>query len=772
MNTRKATAAAEMGQGVAGDAATDRVARLIAHLDRKHAERGRELDAEADGIRSELCAFERDLKASLRWRALRPVLSEARRQLRLLGLAIPVPLFLGFAVAVWFLAGRWIGDPNLTVGIAAVATVASWIALQRYRMQGVRDRIQTKLMRYLGRDDNDEFPFRFELMLNRTGEAPIVGEVGFSNIDEPVPGGPAVLLCDRGGNAIVWATQGAGGWRIQAVDGRPRVPSGRPVGPQFDALLARNKVLRDKLLAGAAVRAATPANILRKDAITARWSEIALPPDIRETLLEALVHFAYGDASAPRGILLKGPPGTGKSMVAQAFADCVEASVFKCSVAELKGRHIGESANNVRELWAKARAQAPAVVFIDECEGAFPARGSDQGDSFTNEVVQTFLTEWDGIGGESRVLVIGATNRSELLDDAVLSRFTDVIELLPPGGEDRRELVLAVARGLQLGPAFPEAAIQLFAGMSGREVRNALRHAMRLAAPGEPTIEHFREAAARMRGKNATRTDDEARWERLVFPDALIRELKLTAQMVREAETLQQKGIPVPRALLLYGPPGTGKTQIARTLANEAGIGFIARSTTELKGQYLGQAASRIAQSFEAARANSPSILFIDEIDALTSARGAEQSDALQAEALTQLLQEMDGVRARPGFVFGMAATNRLDAMDAAVRSRFAKQIEIGLPDEAGRAALLRALLAGRPVAEDLDLAALAAQTEGCSGRDLSERVAAAFQRAVSRTLEAGAAAGDTVLSAIDLWPAQGAVPPLETSLPACAAQA
>lgn len=751
MNARSAGAAAEPGAGVAGDSAmTDRVARLIAHLDQAHAARARALEAEAAGVRAELQAFEHDLKASLRWRALRPMLSETRRQLRLMDLGIPVSFFLGFAVVVWVLAGLWTEEPAVAFGVAAVVTLGSWVARQRYRMQGVRDRLEAKLMYYAGRDDSQEFPFRFELMLASAGAAPGLGETCFSNIDEPVPESPAVLLCDRAGNNIAWITQGAAGWRIQVVGGLPREPAGRPVDSQFDVLVDRAEVLRGKLARSDAARAVAQGSILRRDILAARWGDIALPADTRDALIEALGHFAYGGAGAPRGILLKGPPGTGKSLVAQAFGDCLDAALFKCSVAALKGRHIGESANNVRELWREARERAPAIIFIDECEGAFPARGSAQGDTFTNEIVQTFLTEWDGIGGESRILVIGATNRPELLDDAVLSRFTDVAELLPPQGEGRRELVLAVARGLQLGAAIPDAAIALFAGMSGREVRNALRHATRLAAPAAPALEHFREATAKGRSKTATRTDATASWERLVLPDAIKRELKVITRMVREAEALQQKGIPVPRALLLYGPPGTGKTQIARTLANEAGVGFIARSTAELKGQYLGQAASRIAQSFETARANSPAILFIDEIDALTTARGAEQADVLQAEALTQLLQEMDGIRAQPGFVFVMAATNRLDEIDAAVRSRFQKQIEIGLPDEAARLALLRALLAGRPVAPDLDLEALAAGTEGCSGRDLAELVAAAFQRAVTRALDDGAAASDTVLQSTD----------------------
>lgn len=766
MNARNAIATTEIPPLPVGTALVDQIDRLIAHLDGEHARRDQALDIAYEGIATELRAIERELAATLRWGALRPALTALRRKLRLAALEVPAAVLLGFALVLWLFSWEWLGSTGVALVIAIAATFGGAVALRRYRLHGVRERLNAKLMRYVGRNDGEAFPFQFELLFDYPDALPGLGEMTFVNIDEPVAGSHAILLCDRQAANVAWITRGTNGWRLQVDSGMPLVPAGMPVGDRFDALVARAQALREKVLQRDAARAATQASCLRKDVLVERWADIVLPEDTKAALMTALVHFAYGDAAAPRGILLEGPPGTGKSLVAQVFADSVDAAFFKCSVAELKGRHIGESASNVRALWAQARERAPAIIFIDECEGSFPARGSDQGDTFTNEVVQTFLTEWDGIGGESHVLVIGATNRPALLDDAIVSRFTDVIELLPPSAEGRHELVRAVARAVNLPSLPPEDAIPLFAGMSGREVRNALQHAMRLAAPATPTITHFRDATAKTRGKTATRTDEDARWERLVLPEAIIREFKVMTRMVREAEALRQKGIPVPRALLLYGPPGTGKTQIARTFANESGVGFIARSTAELKGQYLGQAASRIAQSFEAARANSPSILFIDEIDALTVARGGDAGDALQAEALTQLLQEMDGVRARPGFVFVMAATNRLDAIDAAVRSRFQKQIEIGLPDAAGRVALLRTLLAGRPASGDLNLAALAAQTEGYSGRELNELVASAFQHAVFRTLEAGSAASETVLQAADLVVARGGERMMSSSLP------
>lgn len=486
------------------------------------------------------------------------------------------------------------------------------------------------------------------------------------------------------------------------------------------------------------------------EALQDAWSKVVLRPDEMENLVRAQMLFAYSDPSAPRGILLKGPPGTGKSLSAQIFAESSGAHFFKLSISDLKSENIGGSAANVKRLWKEARENVPSVIFIDECEGVFAKRGSDQGDSFVNEVVQTFLTEWDGIGGGENILVIGATNRAELLDDAIVSRFTDILELLPQDSAGMAPLVNAVVRQLNLSIVIPPKIIESMTGMNGREVRNAIQQAMRLSAPDNPTEEHLSAAIGKIRGKNSTKVADTATWDTLILPDQLKNKIKTLAQMIREAGTLAAQGIPVPRTLLLYGPPGTGKTQIAKTMANQAGVNFIARSTADLKGQYLGHAANRISQTFETARASSPSILFIDEIDALASSRGGS-NDQLQAEAVTQLLQELDGVASKSGYVLVVAATNLLNQLDSAILSRFSQKLEIPLPTQPERTAILQTLLSGRPVAEDMDVHHVASMCEGLSGRDLREIVSQAFNLAFQRTVAEGKTAANILLNMTDL---------------------
>lgn len=466
------------------------------------------------------------------------------------------------------------------------------------------------------------------------------------------------------------------------------------------------------------------------------FSNLVLDAETEEAILRAAVLFAYGHRAAPRGILLKGTPGTGKSAVAAALARSLGVKFISAKVGDLKGETIGSSGNNVRRMWAEAREQAPAIVFLDECEGMLARRGAVDSDAFSNELVQTFLAEWEGLEERARVLVIGATNRADLLDDAVLSRFTDKYELRPLGAREHPRLVEAVSRQVRFSGRLAEEQVRRMAGMAGREVRNVLEYAMRKAAPAAPDAHHVAAAIRTVRCKGADSADASASWDTLILPEQDKGWLKSWAAMIANVEELRARKIPFVRNVLLYGPPGTGKTQIARTLANEATVNFLAPTTSGVKGMYLGHGANNVSQFFAKARAASPTILFIDEIDALATTRNGDQ-DKLQAEVLTQFLQEMDGLSRQDGEVFVVAATNRLDALDPAILQRFNHRLQIGLPGLAEREGILRTLLAGRPVDHRLDIAHMAASTAGCAGRELKALVEAAFHRAMSRSWQA-----------------------------------
>ena len=667
----------------------------------------------------------------------------------------PIIWLIVFSVPVALLAGI---SPDFGLFLGFGAVIALVLVVKSLQITGLKNDVKLKLMRFTGMNRESKFPVQFSY-LQYNAKTDIVSDETYmleeGSVRVPGDGGYGIGFLDRTDQMVGFVCVDQSGkflFTFHEGDG-PIALSNEVFLSGLDKFVddetnARNTLLEiiefdSKQEKGAGFEFSI-------DSLKDAWSNVVLRDDELENLVRAELLFVHSDPSAPRGILLKGPPGTGKSLSAQVLAESSGAQFFKLSIADMKGESIGSSAANIKRLWQEAREMAPSVIFIDECDGVFAKRGSDQGDSFVNEVVQTFLTEWDGIGGDSNVLIIGATNRPELLDDAIVSRFTDVFELLPIDADGMMPLIEAVIRQLNLTVSVPTDVVASMSGMNGREVRNVIQQAMRLSAPNSPTSENFATAIGKIRGKKSTKVDNGASWDTLILPDQLKTEIKTLSQMIREAGALAAKGIPVPRTLLLYGPPGTGKTQIARTMATESGVNFISRSTAELKGQYLGHAAARISQTFETARSSSPSILFIDEIDALASSRG-NSGDQLQVEAVTQLLQELDGVSSKSGFVLVVAATNLMDQLDSAILSRFSQKLEIPLPSQFERAAILQTLLVGRPVCEEIDVHHVASICEGFSGRDIRELVSQAFNLAFQRTMAEGKAAAEILLSMTDL---------------------
>jgi SpoVK/Ycf46/Vps4 family AAA+-type ATPase len=470
----------------------------------------------------------------------------------------------------------------------------------------------------------------------------------------------------------------------------------------------------------------------------AAWAGLHVPATTRLRVQSLATHFARGSASATRGLLLYGPPGTGKTRVARALADSMGSAFFPLSLPDLKAGHVGQSSERVRDIWDRALAEPRAVIFVDECDGVFARRGAVNTDGFVEDIVNAFLARWDGFVRQGSVWVIGATNRRDLLDAAVLSRFDEQVELGLPDAPARLLILQGELQALGAAGALPPATAQLTQGMSGRELSSLARRLHR-EHDGPLTDAVLDAFTGRTRAQGSTATDASARWQALVLPAETLQALRTTAGLLKDAETFAARGISVPRGLLLYGPPGTGKTQIARTLANETGLGFIAASTAELKQGYVGQSGQKVRELFERARESAPSLLFLDELDIVAGARGGD-GDSFTAEIVGQLLQELDGFAAHARHVFVLAASNRVDQVDAAVLSRFPRRMEIPLPDAEGRARLLQVLLQGKPLDFALDetAAVLAQHSQGASGRDLRSWVEQAEQRAVIRAVQAG----------------------------------
>jgi SpoVK/Ycf46/Vps4 family AAA+-type ATPase len=483
-------------------------------------------------------------------------------------------------------------------------------------------------------------------------------------------------------------------------------------------------------------------SLQRVESAAEAWKDIQLPEMQKIELLRALELFEYGDPASPRGLLLTGPPGVGKSLLGKTIAETVGCSFQHLTPASLKLDHLGGSGQRVREVWTKARQNQPAILYLDECEGVLGRRGAAETDALSAEIVQAFLAEWDGLSKTDRVLVIGATNRRDLLDDAILSRFGWEMPIALPSEADRIRILEQELKNVGVDVSLPVEFGALTQGMSGRDLQEVARSARRTAHPELPALEQISATIGKLRKGNNTKVSAQSKWENLVLDQKLLTRLRLITGLLRDAEKWGAEGISIPRSLLLQGSPGTGKTEIARTLANESELAFFSATTADLKANFLGQSGNRVKQIFERARAHAPCILFLDELDIIAPERSLGEDDPLTREIVGQLLQEIDGVQAHPEHVFLLGATNRPETVDRAVLSRFTERLQVPLPDHAARIRLLTIFLTGKKLDFSVEDEArlLADLTEGkaLSGRDLRSWVASAEQTALVRAFENG----------------------------------
>lgn len=333
--------------------------------------------------------------------------------------------------------------------------------------------------------------------------------------------------------------------------------------------------------------------------------------------------------------------------------------------------------------------------------------------------------------------MIGATNRRDILDEAIVSRFETTVEIGLPGAAERLQILKLELAKLSDNIPIPAFVAAATTGMSGRNLSSLAREISTQADKqgGVASEATWQEAIKRYVKAGGTAVDQGAGWDSLVLADDVMERLRSLCETLRNVEEFKEQGFDIPKGALLYGPPGTGKTQIARTLANESGLPFLAASTADLKAGYVGQSGQKTREIFERARGQSPCILFIDEIDAVCPTRGGRSADSFTDEIVLQLLQEMDGVKASSRHVFVLAATNLLDTIDPAVRSRFEEKIEIGFPNQPERQRLFRQMLSKQRVDFDRDAIAaeLAQLTSDIAGRDIRSVVQRASQMAVRR---------------------------------------
>ena len=463
----------------------------------------------------------------------------------------------------------------------------------------------------------------------------------------------------------------------------------------------------------------------------------------------------------PKGVLLHGPPGTGKTRLAQAVANESDAEFSTINGPEIMGSGYGESEKRLREVFEEATRAAPAIVFIDEIDSIAPKRTQVPGEAEKRLVAQ-LLTLMDGIEARANLVVIAATNRPDAIDEALRrpGRFDREIVIGVPDTGGRREILAIHTRGMPLESAVDlEELARVTHGFVGADLaalaREAAIDAVRRIMPrldlDEQTIppevlddlcvtrEDFLSALKRIQPsamREVMVQMPNVAWDDIGGVGDAIEKLKEGVELpLKTPDAFRRLGIRPAKGFLLYGPPGTGKTLLAKAVAKEAEANFISIKSSDLLSKWYGESEQQIARMFQRARSVAPCVVFIDEIDSLVPARGSGQGEPqVTGRVVNTILAEMDGLEELQSVVV-IGATNRPALMDPALLrpGRFDELVYVGTPDQAGREHILRIHTAKMPLGGDVDLRAVAADTERFTGADLEDVVRRAGLGALRR---------------------------------------
>ncbi|HEX2625015.1 MAG TPA: CDC48 family AAA ATPase [Sphingomicrobium sp.] len=468
----------------------------------------------------------------------------------------------------------------------------------------------------------------------------------------------------------------------------------------------------------------------------------------------------------PKGVLLHGPPGTGKTRLAQAVANESEANFFHIAGPEVMGSAYGESEKKLRELFEQAAAQAPSIIFIDELDSIAPKRDQVSGEAEKRLVAQ-LLTLMDGLEPRQNLVVIAATNRPEAIDEALRrpGRFDREIVVGVPDERGRREILGIHTRGMPLSAKVDlDGLAKRTYGFVGADLaaltREAALEAVRRIMPKlnlqEETIppeildalsvepSDFNDALKRVQPSAMREVMVQVPnigWDDVGGLDEARDKLREGVELpLKHPESFRRLGIRPAKGFLLYGPPGTGKTLLAKAAARESQANFIATKSSDLLSKWYGESEQQIARLFARARQVAPTVIFIDELDSLVPARGGGMGEPQVTERVVNtILSEMDGLEELQNVVV-IGATNRPNLIDPALLrpGRFDELIYVGPPDTAGRRRILAIHTEGMPLAKDVDLERLARESERFTGADLEDLVRRAGLIALRRSLDEG----------------------------------
>jgi SpoVK/Ycf46/Vps4 family AAA+-type ATPase len=497
------------------------------------------------------------------------------------------------------------------------------------------------------------------------------------------------------------------------------------------------------------------------DLAKTNFQDIGGLEDVKQEIKEAMIIpllrpdiAEYFGITPPRGMLLFGPPGCGKTMLMKALASELDVEMVSLKCSDVMSKWYGESENKIAEVFKFAKERCPAILFMDEIDAIAKNRAMYAADDVTPRILSIILSELDGMDKAAGLIVVGTTNRPELVDPALMrpGRLDKIIYVPPPDFEERIQILKVHMKGKPIDPSVNlQALAKKTERFSGADIANltkegatiAMKRAMKTRRATRITQKDFEQVLQHVKPSITLRMKEEyekmkldyerkmhelqrserkivVRWDDVGGLEDVKRALREFVELpLKNPELLEEFRLKTGRGIMLFGPPGCGKTWVMRAAANELGIPMQIVNGPELVSALAGVSESQIRDLFSRARENAPSIIFFDEIDALASKASMRTPEV--SRAVSQFLTELDGVKPRDKVIL-VATTNRPGILDPALLrpGRMDKMFYVPPPDLQARKDVFEIHLRDSPKSGYIDTKLLAHRTEGYSGADIA----------------------------------------------------